>query len=206
MRARRSCYPSWTAVPPSPQPFKPPAGEPVLTDSAAELRRQTALLKTGALQNAILTSANFSIIATDEKGIIQLFNVGAERMLGYRAAEVVNRINPSDIHDPQEVRARAAGAEPGTGHADRAGLRGAGVQGLARHRGHLRADLHLQGRQPLSGHRVDHRAARRLRRHHRLPADRHRQLGAQAGRVRPERGHGRGGEGQPREDRLPLRA
>ncbi len=66
------------------------------------------LLKAGALQNAILTSANFSIIATDEKGIIQLFNVGAERMLGYRADEVVNRISPSDIHDPQEVRARAA--------------------------------------------------------------------------------------------------
>lgn len=72
-----------------------------------EVRRQEALLKTGALQNAILTSANFSIIATDEKGIIQLFNIGAERMLGYKAAEVVNRINPSDIHDPQEVSARA---------------------------------------------------------------------------------------------------
>src|SRR5438477_2723374 len=70
--------------------------------------RETALLKAGALQNAILTSANFSIIATDEKGIIQLFNVGAERMLGYLAAEVVNRINPSDIHDPDEVKARAA--------------------------------------------------------------------------------------------------
>jgi signal transduction histidine kinase len=74
---------------------------------ATEVRRQVALLKTGALQNAILTSANFSIIATDEKGIIQLFNIGAERMLGYSAAEVVNRINPSDIHDPQEVMARA---------------------------------------------------------------------------------------------------
>lgn len=72
-----------------------------------EVRRQEALLKTGALQNAILTSANFSIIATDEKGIIQLFNVGAERMLGYQAAEVVNKICPSDIHDPQEVMARA---------------------------------------------------------------------------------------------------
>jgi PAS domain S-box-containing protein len=68
---------------------------------------QQALLKAGALQSAILTSANFSIIATDEKGIIQLFNVGAERMLGYTAAEVVNRISPSDIHDPQEVMARA---------------------------------------------------------------------------------------------------
>ena len=86
---------------------------PTLADGAGkaggitEMRRQEALLKTGALQNAILTSANFSIIATDEKGIIQLFNVGAERMLGYLAAEVVNKINPSDIHDPQEVVARA---------------------------------------------------------------------------------------------------
>jgi PAS domain S-box-containing protein len=76
-------------------------------DGISEVRRQEALLKTGALQNAILTSANFSIIATDEKGIIQLFNVGAERMLGYLAADVVNKINPSDIHDPEEVQARA---------------------------------------------------------------------------------------------------
>ncbi len=67
-----------------------------------------SLLGTAALQDAIFTSARFSIIATDEKGVIQLFNVGAERMLGYRAAEVVNRISPSDIHDPQEVEARAA--------------------------------------------------------------------------------------------------
>jgi PAS domain S-box-containing protein len=76
-------------------------------DAAAEALRRVSLLKAGALQNAILTSANFSIIATDEKGIIQLFNVGAERMLGYRAVDVVNRISPSDIHDPQEVMARA---------------------------------------------------------------------------------------------------
>ena len=77
------------------------------TDNTARKQAEEALLQAAALQNAILTSANFSIIATDEKGIIQLFNVGAERMLGYLAAEVVNRINPSDIHDPQEVMARA---------------------------------------------------------------------------------------------------
>src|SRR6476660_10267100 len=76
-------------------------------DVVTEVRREAALLKTGALQNAIFNSANFSIIATDEKGIIQLFNVGAERMLGYLAVEVVNKINPSDIHDPREVKARA---------------------------------------------------------------------------------------------------
>jgi len=65
------------------------------------------LLKAVALQNAILGSDTFAIIATDEQGIIQLFNRGAERMLGYTAAEVVNRISPSDIHDQQEVGTRA---------------------------------------------------------------------------------------------------
>jgi len=73
-------------------------------------------MKTGALQDAILTSANFSIIATDEKGVIQLFNIGAETMLGYAAADVVNKITPADIHDPQEVieRARALSRELAT--------------------------------------------------------------------------------------------
>lgn len=74
---------------------------------------QEILLKSGPLQNAIFNSANFSSIATDEKGVIQIFNVGAERMLGYTAAEVVNRITPADISDPQEVivRARSLSAE-----------------------------------------------------------------------------------------------
>ncbi len=86
-------------------PSNQPAGsaEGIITESL----RQEALLKTGALQNAILNSANFSIIATDEKGVIQLFNVGAERMLGYAAADVLNKITPADISDSQEVIARA---------------------------------------------------------------------------------------------------
>src|SRR5688572_15387493 len=74
----------------------------------AESRRKKALLKTSALQNAILNSANFSSIATDDQGVIQLFNVGAERMLGYAASEVIDQITPADISDPQEVIARAA--------------------------------------------------------------------------------------------------
>jgi PAS domain S-box-containing protein len=64
-------------------------------------------IKAGALQSAIFNSANFSSIATDAKGVIQIFNVGAERMLGYTAAEVMNKITPADISDPQEVIARA---------------------------------------------------------------------------------------------------
>ncbi|MDQ3207838.1 MAG: PAS domain S-box protein [Gemmatimonadota bacterium] len=77
------------------------------TDNTARKQAEEALLKAGALQSAIFNSANFSSIATDAKGVIQIFNVGAERMLGYAAAEVVNKITPADISDPQELIARA---------------------------------------------------------------------------------------------------
>jgi PAS domain S-box-containing protein len=78
-----------------------PAG-PRAHDQAAEV-----LLKADALQTAIFNSANFSSIATDAKGVIQIFNVGAEQMLGYAAAEVLNQNTPADISDPLELIARA---------------------------------------------------------------------------------------------------
>ena len=86
------------------------------TDNTARKQAEAALLKAGALQSAIFNSANFSSIATDAKGVIQIFNVGAERMLGYAAADVMNKITPADISDPQEVivRAKALSAELGT--------------------------------------------------------------------------------------------
>src|SRR5256885_10835758 len=83
-------------------------GDTGKAEAITEVRREAALLKTGALQSAIFNSENFSSIATDEKGVIQLFNVGAERMLGYTAIEVMDKITPADISDPQEVIARAA--------------------------------------------------------------------------------------------------
>src|SRR5881227_3407097 len=87
-----------------------------MEDVTARKRAEEALLEAGALQSAIFNSANFSSIATDERGVIQIFNVGAERMLGYTAAEVMNTITPADISDPQEVitRAKALSAELGT--------------------------------------------------------------------------------------------
>jgi PAS domain S-box-containing protein len=99
--------------------------EPILTAAIfqtdvvtgkAEARRAVAVLDTAALQSAIFNSANFSSIATDANGVIQIFNVGAERMLGYTAAEVVNTITPADISDPSEMvaRAQALSAELGT--------------------------------------------------------------------------------------------
>ena len=77
-------------------------GEVISPQSAEDV-----LLKAGALQNAIFNSANFSSIATDAKGVIQIFNVGAETMLGYTAADVLNQITPADISDPDELIERA---------------------------------------------------------------------------------------------------
>jgi PAS domain S-box-containing protein len=85
------------------QPSAPPHGEAGGVES-----QRRALLKTGALQDAIFNSAYFSSIATDEKGVIQIFNVGAERMLGYAAADVVDKITPAEISDRQELITRAA--------------------------------------------------------------------------------------------------
>ena len=77
-------------------------------DGIMEIGRQKTLLKSGALQEAIFNSAYFSSIATDELGVIQIFNVGAERMLGYSAGDVIGRITPAELHDPQELIERAA--------------------------------------------------------------------------------------------------
>jgi len=85
-------------------------------DFNVDRRQREALLNAGALQSAIFNSANFSSIATDAKGVIQIFNVGAERMLGYTAEEVVDKITPADISDSQEIieRARALSIDVGT--------------------------------------------------------------------------------------------
>ena len=65
------------------------------------------LIETSALQDAIFNSRNFSSIATDAHGVIQIFNVGAETMLGFVAEEVVNIMTSADLSDQAELNARA---------------------------------------------------------------------------------------------------
>ena len=84
-----------------------PNSDAEVTDLARDARHPAALIRTGALQSAIFNSANFSSIATDSKGVIQIFNVGAEVMLGYTADEVMNKVTPADLSDPQELVTRA---------------------------------------------------------------------------------------------------
>ena len=61
-----------------------------------------------ALQDAIFRSEHFSCMACDARGVIQIFNVGAERMLGYAAADVVNQVTLAAVSDVDEMATRAA--------------------------------------------------------------------------------------------------
>ena len=101
-------------MPESTEHLAPDAGVAVI-NSGVDSTHKEDLLKTWALQNAILNSANFSSIATDASGVIQLFNVDAEHMLGHAATDVMNKITPADISDPQELVARARALSLGLG-------------------------------------------------------------------------------------------
>ena len=69
---------------------------------------EDALRSVGAFQNAILDSANYTIISTDPDGLIVTFNRAASEMLGYAPEEVIGRTTPSIFHDSDELVRRAA--------------------------------------------------------------------------------------------------
>ena len=154
-------------------------------DVTLRMQAEEVLLKAGALQRAIFNSANFSSIATDAKGVIDL--------QCWRGADARLHGRRSDEQDHARRHFRSAGAdrarqgiEQRARDDDHAWLRGPGLQGFARNRGHLRTDLYPKGRKPVPGSGVRHGAARRAGHHYRLSVDRHRQHRAQAGRSRAE--------------------
>jgi PAS domain S-box-containing protein len=80
------------------------------------LQAESELYNTTALRQAIMDSANFSIISTDTNGVIKIFNKGAERMLGYSAEELIDIKTPAILHDLGEVVDRAAELSDQLGH------------------------------------------------------------------------------------------
>lgn len=76
----------------------------------AQLEQMSAsetIVAAAALQAAILDNAGYAIIATDPNGLIQMFNPAAQQMLGYTAAEMVDKQTPEAFHDLEEVIQRA---------------------------------------------------------------------------------------------------
>lgn len=80
----------------------------IVQDVTESRQAQAELAETVLLQQAILQGANLSIISTNADGIITTFNAAAERMLGYRAEELVGKSTPAILHDAAEVATRAS--------------------------------------------------------------------------------------------------
>ncbi|TWC32790.1 PAS domain S-box-containing protein [Pseudomonas sp. SJZ079] len=89
-------------------------GQPLMmygthSDISASKQREEEVREARTFLQAVLDSATgVSIIATDRNGLITLFNSGAERLLGYRAEEMVERCTPATFHLDSEVQRRGA--------------------------------------------------------------------------------------------------
>jgi len=81
--------------------------EALRSDIAERKRTEDELANLGNRLNSVLDAATqVAIIATDPQGMITVFNSGAERMLGYRAGEMVGKQTPQAFHLEAEVTAR----------------------------------------------------------------------------------------------------
>jgi diguanylate cyclase (GGDEF)-like protein/PAS domain S-box-containing protein len=64
---------------------------------------EKALIFNQQVNDAIIQSANYSIIATDTKGVITTFNSSAEKLLGYDKFELIDKKTPAIFHNIPEV-------------------------------------------------------------------------------------------------------
>ncbi|MEI9898080.1 MAG: ATP-binding protein [Chthoniobacter sp.] len=100
-------------------PVPTPSGEHLLggiaVDMTAQKEAEQKLEELLALQNALVNSANVAIVSVTRNGLVRTFNAAAERMLGYRAEEVIDRLRPEIWHDPEELRAMADEIQRETG-------------------------------------------------------------------------------------------
>jgi len=86
----------------------PDAPENAVHSAAFPVQGQPEKILASALQDEISSASRVCSIATDERGVIQIFNAGAQRLLGFSAGDVVHKMMVTDIFDPQALMVRAA--------------------------------------------------------------------------------------------------
>ncbi|MFO7704311.1 MAG: PAS domain-containing protein [Halopseudomonas sp.] len=76
-------------------------------DISAEMDRERSIRQARAFLRAVIdASTEVAVITTDLHGTISLFNSGAEKLLGYSAAEMVDQLTPAAFHLANEVERR----------------------------------------------------------------------------------------------------
>ncbi|WP_296185231.1 sensor domain-containing diguanylate cyclase [Pseudomonas sp. UBA1879] len=81
----------------------------LVAQSTLQLRRREQQLRTAhsQLRNVLDAATQVAIVATDMNGLITTFNIGAEKMLGYRSAQVCGAWTLCQLHLPSELAAHA---------------------------------------------------------------------------------------------------
>lgn len=78
-----------------------------LRGQAERKRAEAELRRFANLQSAILNNTTYTVISTNEKGIITSINPAGERALGYSSDECVGKLSPTVFHDADETAERA---------------------------------------------------------------------------------------------------
>ena len=89
-------------------------GLAIRTCDASEIKASEERYRSlSSFSNSVFENAPFSIIETDLKGVIQAMNTAAERLTGYKRADLVGKVSITTLHDPSELTRRSEETLPG---------------------------------------------------------------------------------------------
>ncbi len=88
----------------------------IMIDVSEQQAAAQHLQQTNARLQAMLDTSELAIVLSDSSGRVLAFNQGAERLTGYRAAELLGKV-PSQLNDQEEFTRRRASLEEELGRA-----------------------------------------------------------------------------------------
>jgi len=82
-------------------------GVAITTSDATEIKATEDRYRSlSNFSNSVFENAPFSIVETDLHGVIQAMNAAAERLTGYKRAELAGMVSITTLHDPRELSRR----------------------------------------------------------------------------------------------------
>jgi diguanylate cyclase (GGDEF)-like protein/PAS domain S-box-containing protein len=82
-------------------------GVAIRTSDASDIKASEERYRSlSNFSNSVFENAPFSIIETDLRGVIQAMNAAAERLTGYKRADILGKVAITSLHDPSELTRR----------------------------------------------------------------------------------------------------